>query len=300
MRHVVFAGLLSVVAGGGLAWLVSSASGAGSGLPLFHSGGAVIFNFVPQGTTSETKSATISNTGEGTLEITGVELPASSKSNFSIVTDGCTGTSLSAGQSCTVSVVFHPDAVGTLLGDLVITDARDECGNYVPLVGSGTEAQAENTARVADCIVPGATITVPGKTVTVPGKTVTVPGKTVTIKVPTKTPRSEVDALQMISPSRCLSGRDISERHFRLYLRSSKDEDIVLAWIYVNGRLASMAHGRSLVFVGVDLLGKPRHGYSVQVIANTATGRTLGLSHYFVACSADRLQRSSKRPMSLG
>jgi len=290
MRHVVFAGLLSLVAGSGLAWLVSSASGAGSGLPQFHSGGAVIFNFVPQGTTSEAKSATISNTGEGALEITGVELQASNKSNFSIVTDGCTGTSLSAGQSCTVSVVFHPAAVGTLLGDLVITDARDECDNYIPLVGSGTEAEGPSTAHVADCIVPAATITVPGKTVTAPGKTVTVPGKTVTIKVP----GSEVDALQLISPPRCLSPRDLSEHHFRLHLHSSKDEAIVLAWIYVNGHLASKAHGRSLALVGAGLRGKPRHGYSVQVIASTATGRTLGLSHYFVTCSADGLQPSSK------
>lgn len=288
MRHMVFAGLLSLIAGSGLAWIVSSASGAGSGLPVLRSSGAVVFNFVPQGSTSEAKSATVSNAGEGTLEITGVELSVSSKSNFSIVTDGCTGTSLSAGQSCTVSVVFHPGAVGTLLGDLVITDTRDQCDNYVPLVGSGTEAEAPSTAHVADCIVPGATITVPGKTVTAPGKTVTVPGKTVTIKT-----GSELAALQLISPPRCLSGRDISAHHFRLYLHSSHDEGIVLAWIYVNGRLASIGRGRSLGFVGVDLVGKRRHGYSVQIVAKTDTRRTLGLSHYFVACSASRQARNS-------
>jgi len=286
MRHVVLAGLLSLAAGGGLAVLVSSASGQGSGLPLFHSSGAVIFNFVPKGSTSEAKSATISNAGEGTLEITGVEVPAWSKSNFSIATDGCTGTALGAGQTCTISVVFHPTAVGTLVGDLVITDARDECDNYITLVGSGTETPAPATAHAADCVVPGPTISVPGKTVTLPGKTVT-------IKVPTSppstTPPPVMDALQIVSPPRCVSGRRIA-----IHLRTSLADRIVFARAYVGGRLVGTAHGYSVSVVTANLRGKLADRYRVRVVAGTANGKTLSLIPYYATCLARQPKRSSK------
>jgi hypothetical protein len=262
-------------------------------LPLFHSSGVVIFNFVPVGSTSEAKSATISNAGEGALEITGAEISAASQKNFSIVSDGCIGISLGAGQSCTVSLAFHPSAADTEVGALVIADARDVCANYIALAGSGTETEAPTTAKSADCIVPGPTITLPGKVITAPAKVVTVPGKTVTIKAPVRppstTPGSDVDLLQFVSPPRCVSGRHIS-----LHLRTSKAERIVLARAHVNGRLAGGAHGHSVSVVTAGLRGKPVDRYLVRVVASIASGKTLSSTHYFVSCAAPALKQSSK------
>lgn len=276
-RHLTLAGLLSIVGGCGLGLLVSSASGQGPGEPLFGDSGPVIFDFVPVGGESEAKSETISNAGEGVLEITGTGV--TDKRDFSIAADGCTGMSLSSGQTCTLSVVFHPAVVGTLFGSLVVSSSHGACKNYVPLAGSGTETQAPATASAASCGAPGGTGTAPGQTVTV--------------KAPTSTPgmtsQSEADTLQIVSPPRCV----VAGRHLRLYLRTSKAEPIVLALVYINGHLDLAARGQNLSVVSVQLPHKSLPRYRVQVVANTATSPTLGLIRYFEAC---RQQRSSHNP----
>jgi hypothetical protein len=277
-RHLVLAGLLSLVGGGGLGLLVASASGQGSGEPLFQDNGPIVFNFVQVGSTSETKSVTISNAGEGELEITSAEVSASK--DFSIVADGCIDTSLAAGQSCAVSLVFHPAAAGTRVGSLVIGDSHDTCKNYVNLAGSGTETKASSTVKAAACVVSGSTTTLPGKTVTSPGQTA------VAVQAPTP-PLPEVDTLQLVSPPRCVSGRHISMR-----LRTSKAESIVLARVYINGHLVETARSHDLSVVVADLPGKPLRRYRVQVVVGIAIGRTLGLTHYFATCS-QRPRRSS-------
>jgi hypothetical protein len=278
-RHLILTGLLFLAGGGGLALLVSSASGQASGEPLFHDSGPIVFNFVTVGEVSEPESVTISNDGEGNLEITSVVVSASVSKDFSIAADQCTGTSLSAGQSCMVSVIFSPIKVGTLLGSLVISDTRATCKNYVSLAGSGTATSPSTTAKAADCEVPGATITVPGPIVTVPGQTVTVHAPT---------PPLETDALQLVSPPQCVSGRHIS-----MYIRTSRADQIKMARVYINGHLAKTASspGSPSILV-VDLRGKPLHRYRVQVIANIATGPALGFTRYFTAC------RSKKRHSS--
>jgi hypothetical protein len=274
--HLVLAGLLSLVGGGGLALLVSSASGAGSGEPVVKDSGPVLFNFVPVGGESEAESETVGNEGEGVLEITGTEV--TNKRDFSIAADRCTGMSLSSGQSCTVSVVFHPIVVGTRFASLVISSSGG-CKNYVALAGSGTQAQAPATANAANCGAPTETVTVPGGSVTVKA-----PGN-----VPSTTPQSEADTLQIVSPPRCA----LSERHLRLYLHTSKGEPIVAARVYVNGHFDKAVSGKNLSIVVVDLPRVRRSRYRVQVLANVPAGPTLGLTRYFEACP-QRSNHSSK------
>ena len=148
-----------------------------------------------------------------------------------------------------------------------------------PWLAAAPKPQAPATARAANCGVPSETITVPGQTVT--AKTpVSVPNTNTNT-----TPQSEADTLQIVSPPRCV----VSGRHLRLYLRTSKAEPIVLALVYVNGHLDLAARGQNLSVVSVQLPHKPRPRYRVQVLANTATSPTLGLTRYFEACR----QRSS-------
>ena len=274
----MLAGILSLAGGSGLALLVSSASGAGSGEPVLKDSGPLLFNFVPVGGESEAKYETIGNEGEGVLEITSIGV--TNKRDFSIAVDGCTGMSLSSGQSCAVSVVFHPAAVGTRFGSLVIS-SHGGCTNYAALAGSGTETTAPATANAASCGVPSETVTVPGGTLTVKAP----------VSVPTTTPQSEADTLQIVSPPRCV----VVGRHLRLYLRTSKAEPIVLALVYINGHLDLAARGQDLSVVSVRLPHKPRPRYRVQVVANTATSPTLGLTRYFEACRQRSSHNSQKR-----
>jgi hypothetical protein len=251
-----------------LAVASANGQGSGSGQPLFHDSGSVVFNFVSVGSTSEAKSVTIGNAGEGSLAI--VKVGVSAGKDFSLSSDACTGKALSAGQTCTVSVVFHPSAAGTRLGSLVIEDARGECKNYVALAGSGTETQAPALANVADCAVPGQTVTLPGQEA--PGK---VPAGQ------SSAPQSEADVLQIVSPPRC-----IANRRFRMRLRTSKAERIVLARVYVNGHPRKTAHGHSLGVVAVDLHSRSLRRYRLQIVVSTATGHMLGLTRYFTSCGA--------------
>jgi len=274
MRRLALAVLLMLPVGLGVGMLVSSAHGAGE--PLFHDSGTVIFNFVSVGSTSEPQSVTIGNAGEGELEITGVDV--SNGKDFSIVGDGCTGMSLSAGQSCSLAVVFHPAVVGTRFGSLVITSTRSACKNYVAMAGSGTKTQAPTTANAADCIVSGPPV---------PGKTVVVPGQTTTTEAPAAGSVLEADILQLVSPPKCVHGRDI-----RLDLHTSKADQIVEAQIYINGHLDKVVRESSVSIVSSDLPHKPRSRYRVQVIASLATGGTLGLTRYFETCHRTRTRSS--------
>jgi hypothetical protein len=145
---LVGAGILTLAGG-------ASVQAQGSGEPAFTSNGPIVFGFVPVGSASAPVPAVVSNSGEGRLDISGVAVKDTNPHpndphDFSISSDGCTGASLGAGQSCTVTVVFHPVAVGTRVGTLVFTDNRPSCVNYVTLAGSSTSAAAH--ATIADCV----------------------------------------------------------------------------------------------------------------------------------------------------
>jgi hypothetical protein len=276
MRRLALAGLLMLPIGLGTGMLVSSAHGAGE--PLFHDSGTIIFNFVSVGNTSEPQSVTIGNAGEGELVITGIDV--SNSKDFSIVGNQCTGMSLSAGQSCSLAVVFHPTVVGTRFGSLVVTSTRSACKNYVAMAGSGTKAQAPAIANAADCIVPGPPV---------PGKTVVVPGQTTTTEAPAAGFVPEADTLQLVSPPKCVHGRSI-----QLDLHTSKADQIIEAQIYINGHLDKVVRESSVSIVSTDLPHKPRRRYRVQVIASLATGGTLGLTRYFAVCRREPPPRTPR------
>jgi len=83
------------------------------------------------GTTSSTKSVTLSNTGNAPL--TGISIAASG--NFS-ETNTC-GSSLSAGKNCRIKVAFSPKSKGSLSGSVTITDNASGSPQTVSLSGTG-------------------------------------------------------------------------------------------------------------------------------------------------------------------
>jgi minor extracellular serine protease Vpr len=86
------------------------------------------------GTTSAPQSVTFSNTGTAT-DALGIGSVASS-GDFKISSNTC-GSSLAAGSSCTVSIVFKPTKTGTRKGALTIKDFNPNSPHVVTLTGTG-------------------------------------------------------------------------------------------------------------------------------------------------------------------
>ncbi len=86
------------------------------------------------GTTSAAKKVTLKNTGNATLNVTG--FPITGSASFSETTT-C-GSSLAAGASCDVALVFAPQAVGAQSATLSVTSNTSGAAPAVALTGTGT------------------------------------------------------------------------------------------------------------------------------------------------------------------
>ncbi len=73
------------------------------------------------GSTSQPKTATLTNTGGTTLTISSVSVTGTSSSEFPITANTC-GSTLAVGASCTISVDFKPNAEGVQSATLSVVD----------------------------------------------------------------------------------------------------------------------------------------------------------------------------------
>src|SRR5438105_6997947 len=90
------------------------------------------------GTTSAAQSVTIANTGNAPLFINSAQTRGANPLDFTEVSDGCSGLTLAAGTSCSVSINFSPTATGTRSGTLIVTDNGANSPQTVPVTGTGT------------------------------------------------------------------------------------------------------------------------------------------------------------------
>jgi len=90
------------------------------------------------GTPSTAQTATLSNTGNGTLSITSLALTGTNASDFA-QTNTC-GSSVAASAKCTISVTFTPSASGSRAASLSITDNASGSPQTVSLSGTGAAA----------------------------------------------------------------------------------------------------------------------------------------------------------------
>jgi len=106
-------------------------------------------------TTDGTLSATVKNIGNQPLAITGL---AVSSTNFSIDASATTCSAsapLAAGASCTVGVIFTPNANGALTGTLTLTDnALNASGATQQFALSGTAYSTPTTSTPAVTVAP--------------------------------------------------------------------------------------------------------------------------------------------------
>lgn len=110
------------------------------------------FGSVDKSYSSTVKEVTVVNTGTSTLNITGVSVvdgTSFSKSN------GC-GAPLEPGESCTINVMFTPNAGGSLSDTLAITSNAVNGTQLIGLTGNGVSSSLSLT--VASAALPNGTI----------------------------------------------------------------------------------------------------------------------------------------------
>jgi hypothetical protein len=90
------------------------------------------------GTTSAPQSVTVANTGNAPLFINSAATRGANPLDFTQVDDGCSGVTLAAGTSCSVSINFSPTASGARSGTFILTDNAAGSPQTVPLTGTGT------------------------------------------------------------------------------------------------------------------------------------------------------------------
>jgi hypothetical protein len=145
---------------------------------------------------SSTETVTVTNPADdGPLSLGGTDaddnptvatITGANASEFTITSDGCSGTVLATGTSCTISVKFTPTSSGgqNAAIDLPFNDSPTDL--TAALTGTGAIPTNTVTSTVTTpgptttVTTPGTTVTTPGTTVTTPGTTVTTPGTTVT------------------------------------------------------------------------------------------------------------------------
>ena len=102
------------------------------------------FGNVVRGTTSTAQTLTLQNTGGGTA--TGIGLAFSPAVFARAAAGGTCGTTLAAGTTCTINVVFSPAAAtATVMGSVTITANVPVAGSPVSLTGTGVAAVSSAT-----------------------------------------------------------------------------------------------------------------------------------------------------------
>jgi hypothetical protein len=114
---------------------------AGTGTPgpwLTQSLQALKFGHVPLGTTTATKSVTLTNTGSAAMKISAISVGGANPGDFVGLSQTCTAlASLGPDESCGAQIAFRPTATGVRQARLTIEDTAPGHPHHVDLQGTG-------------------------------------------------------------------------------------------------------------------------------------------------------------------
>ncbi len=116
----------------------------GGSEPAVTVAGTLSFPAQAVGVTSAAETLTVFNTGQAPLGIAGVAVTGPQAGAFAISSDGCSGQTVAAGGSCSLSVTFTPPANASDVATLTVTD--DAPGNPQSVALSGTVTASTVTA----------------------------------------------------------------------------------------------------------------------------------------------------------
>jgi sugar lactone lactonase YvrE len=120
---------------------------------------SVPFGNANTGTTSAPMSLTLSNTGNATLNITGITIAGANPTDFAIATgaNAC-GTTLAANVSCSIYVTFTPASAASFSATLSVADNAAGSPQSSTLTGTGTTPPAP-IAALTPATVPFGSLT---------------------------------------------------------------------------------------------------------------------------------------------
>jgi N-acetylneuraminic acid mutarotase len=110
------------------------------------------------GTISAAQSATLTNSGNATLNITGITVTGTNAADFAIATgSNACGTTLAAGANCLIYITFTPASVATFSATLSVADNAAGSPQTATLSGTGTPAPTFtiSTTTAPQTIQPG-------------------------------------------------------------------------------------------------------------------------------------------------
>ena len=115
-------------------------------------------SFAPQlnGTASAAQNETITNTGSSSVVISSIALTGANAGDFS-QSNSC-GSSLEAGASCGLNVIFAPNQPGPRSASITITDNTTGSPHSVSLVGTGLTLGADATLSASSLAYHSQTI----------------------------------------------------------------------------------------------------------------------------------------------
>jgi len=108
----------------------------GTGTVVSLSALSLVFPAQPVNTSSGSRKVTLKNEGATALNFTAITVVGTNAGNFT-QTNTC-GTSVAAGASCTISVIFKPTATGTRTAAVSISDNGGGSPQKINLAGTGT------------------------------------------------------------------------------------------------------------------------------------------------------------------
>ncbi len=129
---------------------------------------SLAWGIIAIGSSSQPKTATLTNTGSGTLSISSISVVGTESAEFPITANTC-GSSLGAGASCKISVEFKPSAEGTQSATLTAVDGAGT--QTSALSGSGTAVKLAPPSLTFTSTAVGTSSTPQSATVTNLGKT---------------------------------------------------------------------------------------------------------------------------------
>jgi hypothetical protein len=120
---------------------ITTLSGSGAAIPAPVASLSSTINFpnTTQGVTANAMTATLSNTGNATLNISSILLGGANSGDFAIVasTNPC-GSTLAAGASCLIAATFTPLGTSSYSATITVTDNSATPTQITTLSGSGT------------------------------------------------------------------------------------------------------------------------------------------------------------------
>jgi virginiamycin B lyase len=114
---------------------------------------ALAFGSHPLNTYGTPMTVTITDTGSAPVHITGVQLGGRNAGDFLTAADNCSGNLINPGHSCTIKVLFGPQASGSRAATLSVTSDDPLSPLVIGLSGAGSRSLvgAPKSARTITC-----------------------------------------------------------------------------------------------------------------------------------------------------